>query len=117
MHGFVARRLDRASASSRVCLPPYLRQDSDRKSVRSPLQKAPQIQTTICMEAMAPTIRAALLLIYAPTLFLYDRAAVHVIRGFTATGIWPMQTSQPESDNGSEIGDADMPDLVWDHYG
>ena len=67
------------------------------------------------LEAMAPTIRAALGLIYALTLFLYDRAAaVHMIRDFTATG---MQTSQPESDDGSEIGDAGMPDLVWDHYG
>ena len=61
---------------------------------------------------MTPTIRTALVLIYMPTLFVYDRAAVHVIRGFTATGIWPTQT---ESEDGSEIGDADMPDLVWDH--
>ena len=61
---------------------------------------------------MAPTIRTALVLIYMPTLFVYDRAAVHVIRDFTATGIWPTQT---KSEDGSEIGDADMPDLVWDH--
>ena len=61
---------------------------------------------------MTPTIRTALVLIYMPTLFVYDRAAVHVIPDFTATGIWPTQT---ESEDGSEIGDADMPDLVWDH--
>ena len=61
---------------------------------------------------MTPTIRTALVLIYTPTLFVYDRAAVQVIRDFTATGIWPTQT---ESEDGSEIGDADMPDLVWDH--
>ena len=52
------------------------------------------------------------MLIYTPTLFVYDRAAVQVIRDFTATGIWLMQT---ESEDGSEIGDVDMPDLVWDH--
>ena len=63
---------------------------------------------------MAPTIRTAPVLIYTPTLFVYDRAAVHiyVIPDFTATGIWPTQT---ESEDGSEIGDADMPDLLWDH--
>ena len=61
---------------------------------------------------MTPTIRTALVLIYTPMLFVYDRAAVHVIPDFTATGIWPTQT---ESEDGSEIGDADMPDLVWDH--
>ena len=63
---------------------------------------------------MTPTIRTALVLIYTPTLFVYDRAAVHiyVIPDFTATGIWPTQT---ESEDGSEIGDADMPGLVWDH--
>ena len=60
-----------------------------------------------------PCREAGLLkLIYTPTLFVYDRAAVHVIPDFTATGIWPTQT---ESEDGSEIGDADMPDLVWDH--
>ena len=58
---------------------------------------------------MTPTIRTALVLIYTPTLFVYDRAAVHVIRDFTATA------TQSESEDGSEIGDADMPDLVWDH--
>ena len=61
---------------------------------------------------MTPTIRTALVLIYTPTLSVYDRAAVQVIRDFTATGIWPTQT---KSDDRSEIGDADMPDLVWDH--
>ena len=61
---------------------------------------------------MTPTIRTALVLIYTPTLIVYGRAAVQVIRDFTATGIWPTQT---ESEDGSEIGDADMPDLVWDH--
>jgi hypothetical protein len=61
---------------------------------------------------MASTIRTALVLIYTPTLFVYDRAAVHVRRDFTATGIWPTQT---ESEDRSEIGDADMPDLGWDH--
>ena len=61
---------------------------------------------------MTLTIWTALVLIYMPMLFVYDRAAVHVIQGFTATGIWPTRT---ESEDGSEIGDADMPDLVWDH--
>ena len=61
---------------------------------------------------MTLTIRTALVLIYMPTLFVYDRAAVHVIQDFTVTGIWLMQT---ESKDGSEIADADMPDLVWDH--
>ena len=55
---------------------------------------------------MPPTIRTALVLIYMPMLFVYDRAAVHVIRDFTVTGIWPTQT---ESEDGSKIGDADMP--------
>jgi hypothetical protein len=61
---------------------------------------------------MTPTIRTALVLIYTPTLFVYDRAAVHVSWDFTATGIWPTQT---ESEDGSEIANADMPGLVWDH--
>ena len=61
---------------------------------------------------MTLTIWTALVLIYTPTLIVYGRAAVQVIRDFTATGIWPTQT---ESEDGSEIGDADMPDLVWDH--
>ena len=61
---------------------------------------------------MTPTIRTALVLIYTPTLFVYDRAAVHVIPDFTATGIWPTQT---KSEIGSENGDEDMPELVWDH--
>jgi hypothetical protein len=61
---------------------------------------------------MTPTIRTAPVLIYTPTLLIYDRAAVHVIQDFTATGIWPTQT---ESKDRSEIGDADMPHLVWDH--
>ena len=52
------------------------------------------------------------MLIYTPTLFVYDRAAVHVIWDFTVAGIWPTQTKPKD---GSEIGDADMPDLVWDH--
>ena len=47
---------------------------------------------------MTPTIRTAVVIIYTPTLFEYDTAAVHVIRGFTATGIWPTQT---ESEDGS----------------
>ena len=42
-------------------------------------------------------------------LFVYDRAAVHVRRDFTASGIW---TTQTESEDRSEIGDTDMPDLV-----
>ena len=49
---------------------------------------------------MTPTIWTALVLIYTPTLFVYDRAAVQVIRDFTATGIWPTLT---ESEDGSEI--------------
>ena len=61
---------------------------------------------------MTLTIRTVLVLIYMPTLFVYDRATVHVILDFTATGIWPTQT---ESDDRSGNGDADMPDLVWDH--
>ena len=61
---------------------------------------------------MGLTIRTALVLLYTPTLFVYDRAAVHVIRDFTATGIWPTQT---ESEDGSENGDEDMPELVCDH--
>ena len=61
---------------------------------------------------MTPTIRTALVLIFMPMLFVYGRAAVHVIWDFTATGIWLMQT---ESDDRSGNGDADMPDLVWDH--
>ena len=59
-----------------------------------------------------PTIWTALVLIYMPTLLIYGRAAVHVIEDFTVTGIWLMQS---ESEDRSEIGDADMPDLVWDH--
>ena len=61
---------------------------------------------------MGLTIRAALVLLYTPTLFVYDRAAVHVILDFVATGIWLMQT---ESEDRSENGDEDMPELVWDH--
>ena len=61
---------------------------------------------------MALTIRAALVLVYMPTLFVYDMAAVCVIQDFTVTGIWLTQT---ESEDGSEIGDADIPDLVWNH--
>ena len=45
---------------------------------------------------MTPTIRTALVLIYTPTLFVYDRAAVQVIRDFTATGIWPTQTESED---------------------
>ena len=59
-----------------------------------------------------PTIRAALVLIYTPTLLIYDRAAVHVRQDFTATGIQPTQT---ESSDTQEIGDADTPDLALDH--
>ena len=61
---------------------------------------------------MGLTIRTALVLLYTPTLFVYDRAAVHVIPDFVATGIWPTQT---ESEGRSENGDEDMPELVWDH--
>ena len=61
---------------------------------------------------MGLTIRTALVLLYTPTLFVYDRAAIHVIPDFTATGIWPTPT---ESEIGSENGDEDMPELVWDH--
>ena len=61
---------------------------------------------------MAPTIQTALVLIYTPTPSVNDRAAVRVRRGFNATAVWPMQT---EYDDRAEIGDADMPDLVWDH--
>ena len=61
---------------------------------------------------MTLTIWTVLVLIYMPTLFIYDTATVHVIQDFTATGIWLMQT---ESDDRSENGDADVPDLVWDH--
>ena len=45
---------------------------------------------------MKPTIRTALVLIYMPTLFVYDRAAVHVIQDFTATGIWPTQAESED---------------------
>ena len=61
---------------------------------------------------MTLTIRTALVLIYTPALFMYDRATVHVIQDFTVTGIWLVQS---KSEDRSEIGDADMPDLVWDH--
>ena len=61
---------------------------------------------------MTLTIQTVLVLIYTPTLFIYNRAAVQVIQDFTVTGIWPTLT---EPEDRSEIGDADMPDLVWDH--